>query len=211
MEECVREAGRRQRVCQHGGALMHDLAAQQLIEPAAVGAFGRQRPGRRETLGQRGLGFFRQQQATQAAVGIGECGGDRVMAIEPECAARGLGRARAGPIAMRRRAAMVTRAVMMWTRLVRTLGLLIAVVRLMALPIRWSRADVTLGAIRVRGTLAGWAAEAGSGFSTCVVPRAARRLVLVARRAAEIAARAAVRRRWRLLRRRLRLRWLTGA
>ena len=43
----LRERGRRERVGEQGRALVHDVAAEQLIEPRAVDAFRGERPGRR--------------------------------------------------------------------------------------------------------------------------------------------------------------------
>ncbi len=92
--------GWRQRIGQQRRALMHDVAAQQLIEPAAIDPLGRHRPGRRQLLAERRLGFLGQQQAAQTARRIGQRGGDGMVAIQPDGAFRRL-RAVARAIVMR--------------------------------------------------------------------------------------------------------------
>jgi hypothetical protein len=49
-----------------------------------------QRPGRRQARGQRRFGVLGQHQAAQPARGVGEGGGDRVQAVEPDRTARGV-------------------------------------------------------------------------------------------------------------------------
>jgi hypothetical protein len=60
---------------------MHDVAPKQGVEASAIDPFGRNGPGGRKLFADRGLPFFGQQQAAQAAVGIGECRGDGVVAV----------------------------------------------------------------------------------------------------------------------------------
>jgi hypothetical protein len=55
-----------------------------VIDPATLHRFGRERPGRREALGQGLLRLIGQQQAAQTASGIGQRGGDGVLAVEPD-------------------------------------------------------------------------------------------------------------------------------
>src|SRR5580658_2075269 len=70
---------------------MRDVAAEKLVDTGAIGALRRQRPGRRQHLGQCGLGFLGQHQAAQAALLVGQGGGDRVMTIQPDGAFRRVG------------------------------------------------------------------------------------------------------------------------
>jgi hypothetical protein len=55
-----------------------------LIDAGAVGAFGGERPGRGQCLGQCCLGFLGQDQAAQATLLVGQSGGDCVVTIEPD-------------------------------------------------------------------------------------------------------------------------------
>jgi hypothetical protein len=89
-------AGRGQRVGQEGGALVHDIMAEELVDPGAVCAFGGERPGLRVAFGERGFGLLGEQEAAEAPVGVRQSGGDGVQAVEPECAGGRGRRARAG-------------------------------------------------------------------------------------------------------------------
>ena len=81
------QAGRGQRIGEQRGALVGDVAAEQVVEPAALDLLGRHRPGRRLALRQGLLGLLGQHQAAQAAGRIGQRGGHRVQAVEPDGAA----------------------------------------------------------------------------------------------------------------------------
>ena len=95
----------RQRIGEQSGALVHDVAAQKLIDARAVGALGLQGPGRRQHLRQGGFGFLGQDEAAQAALGVGQSGGDGVVAVQPDGA---LGRVGTGPRAVLPRSLIVT-------------------------------------------------------------------------------------------------------
>ena len=82
------QAGRPQRIGQQGRALVRDVAAEQVVEPAALHLLGRYRPGRRLALGEGLLRLLGQQQVAQPAGGVGERRGDGVQAVEPDGAAR---------------------------------------------------------------------------------------------------------------------------
>ncbi len=77
----MRQAGRRQRIGEQRDALVHDVAPQQVIEPATFRALRRQGPGRRQALGQQQLGFLGQQQAAQTSGTVGERRRHCVLAI----------------------------------------------------------------------------------------------------------------------------------
>ena len=76
--------GRRQRIGQQRDTLVRDVASQQVIQPAAIDAFRLQRPGWRQPGGQRRLGVLGQHQAAQPARRVGERGGDRMQAVQPD-------------------------------------------------------------------------------------------------------------------------------
>ena len=85
---------RGQRVGQQGGALVHGVAPEQMVQPAALDSLGGDRPGLATLRGERRLGVLGQQQAAQPAGRIGQRGGDGVQAVQPDGAARRVG---AGP------------------------------------------------------------------------------------------------------------------
>ncbi len=68
---------------------MHGVPPQQVVEPGTVGAVHGKRPGLREQGCERGLRLLGQQEAAQAAGGVGQGGRDGVVAIEPDRAGRG--------------------------------------------------------------------------------------------------------------------------
>ena len=77
---------------------MGDVAAEQVVEPAAVDLLGRHRPGRRLALGEGLLCLLGQHEAAQAARGIGERRSHRVQAVEPDGAAGSFREVRAGGV-----------------------------------------------------------------------------------------------------------------
>jgi Taurine catabolism dioxygenase TauD, TfdA family len=91
----VRKAGLGQRVSKQRRALMGGVAAEQMVHAAAIRAFRRQRPRRRQALGELGFRLVCQQQAAEAARVVGKRGSDGVQAIQPDGATRGLGQPRA--------------------------------------------------------------------------------------------------------------------
>ena len=82
------QAWRRQRIGQQRRTLMHDVAPKQMVDPAAIDPFRRNRPWRRQPLADGRLGFLGQQQAAQTTVGIGQRRGHRMVAIQPDRALR---------------------------------------------------------------------------------------------------------------------------
>ena len=81
------QAGRPERVGEQRGALVRDVAAEQMVEPAALHLLGRQRPRRRLALGEGLLRLLCQHEVAEAAGRVGERRGHRVQAVEPEGAA----------------------------------------------------------------------------------------------------------------------------
>ena len=73
---------------------MSDVAPEQVVEPAAIHLLGLHRPGWRLPLSEGLLRFLGQNEVAQAAGWIGQRRGHRVQAVKPECAARGVRRAR---------------------------------------------------------------------------------------------------------------------
>ena len=158
------QAGRPQRIGKQCHALMGDVAAEQVVEPAAFDLLGRHRPGRRLALGEGLLRLLGQHEVAEAARGIGERRGHRVQAVEPDGAAGSLRKVRAGGVVALAVGAVevVARALAVLVVLVRAgleglaLGTRAAVVRL-AVRARRTRA------LRARVLGAGALALAGRG------------------------------------------------
>ena len=141
------QAGRGQRIGEQRHALVGDVAAEQVVEPAAIDLLGRHRPGRRLALREGLLGLLGQHQVAEAAGRIGQRRGDGVQAVEPDGAARGVRNLRAG--------AVVALAVGAVEVVARPLAVLVVLVRavLERLALR-TRAAVVGLAVRARRTRA---------------------------------------------------------
>jgi hypothetical protein len=94
---------------------VHDVTAEKLIQPRALDPLRRQGPGCGKLLQQFRLGVVGQQQPAQAAGRVGQGGGDRVVAVQPD---RALGNIRRVTLVVR---ALVAGALMVWSLMVRAL------------------------------------------------------------------------------------------
>ena len=141
------QAGRPQRIGEQRHALVGDVAAEQVVEPAALDLLGRHRPGRRLALGEGLLRLLGQHEVAEAAGGIGERRGHRVQAVEPDGAAGSLRKLLAGGV--------VALAVGAVEVVARALAMLVVLVRagLEGLALRTGAAVVRL-AVRARRTRA---------------------------------------------------------
>jgi hypothetical protein len=93
-----------QEIGQQGGALMHRVAAEQLVDACAIHCLGCQRPRGRQARGECGGAFFGEHQPAQAAHGVREGRLYGVQPVEPDGAARRLGGVRRAGLAIPRQA-----------------------------------------------------------------------------------------------------------
>ncbi len=104
--ERVLQGRRGERIGEQRKPLMHDVAAQQLIEPRPLHPLGGNRPGLAQPLGKRRRRLLRHHETAEPAGRVGERGGDRVLAVEPDSTARRVRARRRGwawPLLMRAR------------------------------------------------------------------------------------------------------------